>query len=440
MPLGRPFALIKLNGVIMKNLKSVTSILSLVLALSACTSSSSPEGATQESSQTDIGDNGGTTTTPTFPNGLQIIPNSSVIGPGASTSLLVSGGKPPYELSIASNSNLGSLNGFSFIAGENDGNVLVKVIDANSEERAVSITIKTNIVLSANPNPVKAGEVSQLKASGGLEEYVFSASNATIEDGSNFRAPDSPGEYEVRVEDRKGRFKTLKVKVTASNPLSISPTQTTARADGSPVPFQITGGRPPYKARVYSGDGVFTMYGDGNANFYPPKGAMAVKLIITDADNDKQFADVTVENSIVKEECNKIAAQGFGGGVEYGRITSLNSKSVCQVAIPATPGNPWTQKDSDLKCPEGWFAMKGPNGPYTITYGQIVNDFTKYWGVPAQKQTGSHASFASIDLNTECVEHCTGRNFWGKCKEVKVTCSLVRYLACVPDDTNPIFQ
>ena len=414
----------------------------LAFALTAC-SPGTDVSTKKTASQTNTGtssDSGDSGSSGSYRANVKLLPGATTVAPNGSTPLTVTGGAAPYDI-VVSNPAVGSVQSNVFYAAEKDGVTNVTVKDANGQTDFVTIYVKTNLILTATPNPVRAGSTSELTVTGGLPEYTFSASKATIEDGNVFQAPDVPGTYRVTVQDGNLKTKYVDIKVTASDPLSIQPTQTTARVDGQPVSFQVTGGRQPYKkAYVYSGDGSATIENGNTIKFFP-KAAMAVKIVVVDADDEKVYADITVESSIVKEECSKIQAQGFSNNVERGVMTTLNSKSVCKVALPATSeGGLWTQDKETLSCPEGWFPLQGPNAYYTISFAQIVQDYTSYWGGSTTKVTKSHNNFASVALGTECVEYCTGRNFFGKCKETRTACSVARYMACVPDTSNPIFQ
>ena len=410
----------------------------LAIALTACSSGSpDPTSTTSAQAESDSSTStGGSTSTAN----LTVIAGTTSIAPGGSTPLAIAGGVSPYTTTL-SNSSVGTLTGNVFYANNIDGSVVVTVTDANGSIATTTLYVKTNLILTASVNPVRAGELSELSAAGGLAPYTFSATKATIEDDNQFRAPDTSGSYIVTVSDKNGKTKSLTIKVTSADALVVSPASSTIHADSGVTTFQITGGTAPYKARMYSGDGTVSVSNNTQVNYTAPSAAGTARIIVTDADGSMQNIDLTIENSVVRDQCSLIAAQGFSNNVERGTLKNLNSKAVCQVAMPATSnGKLWTQSTDDLKCPEGWNPMMGPNGPYTISFAQIVLDYTSYWGASNTLVTKSHNSFSSIAPGTECVQYCTGKNILGKCKSTQTACAVTRYLACVPDYTNPLFQ
>lgn len=423
-----------------KSILSKIVYLPLLFSLTACNSNTgtTTEKSTTTSNQNDIN----TISNDQNVTSIRIVPSAASIPPGGSASLNVYGGSAPYSYNVTP-SNCGQMSGNIFIAPtDKDCVASIGAIDSNGNSAFTSISVATNIILVSNPNPVIAGQSATLTASGGLAPYTYSvtsSSGAIIENENEFIAQ-TAGEYTVTVQDNNGKKKSLKIKVTSDSPLAISPTTATAHVDGAPVPFQISGGRPPYKVYVYSGDGSFTKYGDYNANYYPSASTGSVKLVVKDADGLSEFADVVVKSSVLKEECVKVITPGMGNRSEYGSIVTVNGKSVCKIAQPSTAsGSKWTQNMDDVKCPEGWDPVVGTNGNYTITYGQVALNYTSYWGAASTVTTKSHSSFASITRESEKADYCSGRNFFGSCKSWESIYPVVRYLACVPNDSNPAF-
>jgi hypothetical protein len=229
-------------------------------------------------------------------NDISFIVGSIVLAAGNSIDLLslIEGGTPPIIFSLPTTpGTLGTLNSSTYTAPSLPGVYDVNVSDsASPEAQHASLKVIVNSVLAVFPQLYQLPVNSQklFTALGGVGPYTYSiqSGGGTISNTGLFNSPAENGQSIILIKD--ARNNTATAQVIIGDAINISPI-TISLVNGDSTTFTASGGVPPYKYSIVSGQGSM----NPTTGVYVAPNLSAVETIrVEDAIGGRSDATVTV--------------------------------------------------------------------------------------------------------------------------------------------------
>lgn len=138
---------------------------------------------------------------------LGISPDSAYVQTGSSAGFAASGGKPPYQYTVASGGGNVTADGI-YHAPDNPGDAVVRATDGRPGRQAdAQVTVYAPLVIDPADVPVPPGGTLSFTASGGVPPLSFTVSEGyggAIDPATGaYQAPSGEGEERVTVTDSK---------------------------------------------------------------------------------------------------------------------------------------------------------------------------------------------------------------------------------------------
>ena len=300
--------------------------------------------------------------------GLSLTPEEAQIVCSGSLDLEITGGAPPYTLTIIDplDGSGESLEDKRYTApSDRTGTVTIQAEDSYGSTSKSLITVITAeeaapLTLSPSTISIYTGHSLTLEASGGTAPYIYSLETAIGAagesfSGSSYTAPDSTGGSAViRVTD--GDMNTADATITV-NPatgtahLTLSPSAITIYT-GHSVTLEASGGTAPYSYTLETSIGADGEALTGSSYIAPDDTGGTAVLRVTDGDMNMAETTITVNTGTAPTH------------VDYGSVSIF------------TPSNSDTA--TDFTC-EFQFANSGTeNGTKTVTWTAYLSDDDTY--------------------------------------------------------------
>ncbi|MCP4696401.1 MAG: DUF1566 domain-containing protein [Gammaproteobacteria bacterium] len=287
------------------------------------------------------------------------------------TGFTVSGGKPPYQISVTAGQTSAPLDEdgdgeyrFILTAPAAAGRETLTVRDALDQERSAAVSVTAPVPLLATPEmlTLRPGQEAVLAAAGGRPAYIWTASGGELLAATGkqvtYIASNVAGEYSVILRD--SRNQTAAVTITVILTLGVSPDlATVVLGDPEPVPFHAMGGALPYLWEPVSG----WISGEGADVLYlPPAEEGEHRLILRDNEDTAVTALVRVASPPILTPGQAILAAG--------ETVQL------QVSGGRAPYH-WLAEAGDLGQTEGsaaGYTAPSRNGAYTVTVKDALDN------------------------------------------------------------------
>lgn len=277
----------RLNSAIALALIAATSL------LSACGNGKDKNSDSTSTAEESI-DEGGIVESPTGST-LSLTAADQTIGLNESTALYAEGGTAPYTYSLAT--GVGSVTGNVYTSGAVIGNATIQVIDALGNVAYITISVTSNLTLTASSSVISANGTVLLTAVGGMGPYVYSVvSGGGSIAGSIYTAPATATTARLKVTDANGTEAFVSVAVKVYAPVTLTPA-TSVLYTGDSIQLTAGGGAGGYVFSVVSGGGSFSA-----STYTAPATASAVTVMATDSMGNSATASIQV---IVKVTLNK---------------------------------------------------------------------------------------------------------------------------------------
>ncbi|MEK7691903.1 MAG: IPT/TIG domain-containing protein, partial [Bdellovibrionota bacterium] len=229
---------------------------------------------------------------------------------GATLSITVSGGAPPYSISLASGAGsvgvsatdasvvnyLASGTGLSSTMATSVP-ALATVRDAISNEQSVTISVQGHFRLSASSTQLAAGNSAALTSAGGMGGNSISILSGigTLDTTTwYFTASSTPGDVVIRATDSDANTAHATLSVAAA--LAIAPTTVTLSMNKS-ITFAASAGVPPYSFSLLSGSG--SINGTSGSFTSPTTAGTSVVRTVDVMGNYAPASVITVEGGTI---------------------------------------------------------------------------------------------------------------------------------------------
>jgi len=209
----------------------------------------------------------------------------------ATTTLVASGGVPPYTFSVESGGGTVDAASGLFTAPETGSASIVKVVDSKKNKGIRSIALYSSFTVSPAAESLVYSEQSTLTVSGGMSPFTYSILSGgvgTVSDSGVFSAGTTAGTSTVQVTDAGGH--TMQATFTVFPSIAMTPTSVTLPA-GTTHSFSATGGVPPLAFELVSGSGNI----NSTTGIYtaPANGGSAVVKVV-DAKGHSVSANISI--------------------------------------------------------------------------------------------------------------------------------------------------
>lgn len=337
---------------------------------------------------------------------LSLAASKSSVAPGETAYFYASGGVAPYTYLVYSGGGSVDASTGLFTAPAYEASTMVRVTDSAGTIAYYTLSIESSLAMTPASRSVSAGAILQLAASGGAAPYVFEieSGGGTLDSATNvYTAPSYADAVVIRVTDNEGRTTAESYTVLAAAALAANVAANEIDVDES-TRITVSGGVEPYTLSITSGEGSIS------GNYYiAPATATVAKIRVQDSVGAVVTLKVTVKSLAMEEECPLIEVTQTTGLKRYGKLTTLNSSTICKVPVPDDASD-----DEQLSCPSGWSTVETNGYPYTITQDN--------------GGSGYHSSLKAIARESQTV--CT-KKFLGICLKKETRTARVTDIACV---------
>ncbi|MCP4696479.1 MAG: DUF1566 domain-containing protein, partial [Gammaproteobacteria bacterium] len=294
---------------------------------------------------------------------LALLPASAEVELSGQHAFAISGGKPPYKAdSVTQGQASIAQNTLTYVADAVAGTAGITIKDSLEQARSVQIqvvTISLPVITPAEITLVQRG-TAELSVTGGKAPYKWTAQagnlSADTGDRTAYTAPETAGEYWVRVTDARSQTAEAAVSVilTGSPPV-ITPATATLFV-GETKTFQIAGGKKPYAA-IGTLHGQISEQGENLFIYTAPGLAADDTVTITDSLGQKGSAqietiainlpDITpAEVTLTQREITELSVTGgkspYAWTVQAGNLSAGTGDRTAYTA-PETTGEYWVR-------------------------------------------------------------------------------------------------
>jgi hypothetical protein len=186
---------------------------------------------------------------------LTVIPNAISVAKNSVMSFSISGGTPPYVLSMQESGGGSVTSQGLYFAPTIAGDYKMNIEDRSGGKVTALISVYDSLILQPFSAAISVADSINFSASGGQQPYVYSileSGGGSIANSGVYTAPNIPGRYHVTVTDQLGHASSTEVTV---NPLLSLSVGTVILAVNDNFIVQSNNGTPPYTFAVVEADG-----------------------------------------------------------------------------------------------------------------------------------------------------------------------------------------
>ncbi|SLM30436.1 exported hypothetical protein [Desulfamplus magnetovallimortis] len=198
---------------------------------------------------------------------------------------------------------------YHFISGKlfiEPRDVIVKPSDDNAGDTGVSGTTGE-----------ESSNIVTLKAGGGSGNYLWSVNGGTLSatsgDEVSFTPPSDEDIYKVTVQDLDSLATATSEIIVVD--IRVTP-ETLTVSDQNPLPFNITGGTPPYTVSILQGGTIEHFAGESDFTFSPPLKDGIYTIEVMDRNGAKKYANVVMASegvTVLPADASRAAIIVAGG-------------------------------------------------------------------------------------------------------------------------------
>ncbi|MCM2279940.1 MAG: hypothetical protein NDJ89_17845 [Oligoflexia bacterium] len=264
---------------------------------------------------------------------------------------LPSGGMGPYAFDVYYGGGSIDASG-AYQAPASADTAVVRTLDASGRAAYAMIQVTDSPVISPTSAVLAAGNSHPFSVLGGKAPFIFTvaAGAGSVDASGQFTAPASAGSATLRVTDSNGKHSEAAITINAS--LQITPEAPIVTVSSTDLLFSATGGVPPIRYSVVSGEGAI----DAQSGAYAAPAELGLAVIqASDALGNTDFAIVTIKNPLRITPSNAQLAKGTGAS-----FGALGGQAPYTFTVPDTSHGAVTSEGS-------YTAPGSAGGPFTVT-------------------------------------------------------------------------
>ncbi|MCP4695552.1 MAG: PKD domain-containing protein [Gammaproteobacteria bacterium] len=288
---------------------------------------------------------------------LAVLPASAEVEVSGQHAFAISGGKPPYKADNVTQGQASiAQNTLTYAADAVAGTVSVTIKDSLEQARSVQIqviAISLPVITPAELTLEQQGTAA-LSVTGGKAPYKWTAQagnlSANTGDRAAYTAPETAGEYWVRVTDARNQAVEAAVSVIPPGSPPVITPASAVLSSGESKTFQIAGGKKPYVSVSALHGQISEQGGDSFFVYTAPELVTSDTVTVADSLGQNGAAQIIVTEPVLCPNPKEVtAAQGEAVSLSVGCGVAPYAWQASQGDFSATQGDRVTYFAPDMR-------------------------------------------------------------------------------------------